>query len=85
MELSERASSVSSGDDLVSFLLALREDLLTNRRGWENTTIEGFLEAAAAWCADAGSENREPDQEPTWSFVATLLLAGSRYEWDRAA
>lgn len=43
--------------------------------GWENGTIEGYLEACAAWARDAG----EP-MEPSWQSFARMLRAGVAYE-----
>lgn len=47
--------------------------------GWENATIEGFLESAAAWAMDMQKkEKREP--EPSWQEFARFLHAGKVYE-----
>ena len=47
--------------------------------GWENTTIEAFLEAAAAWATDDRNKTgNEP--EPTWREFARFLHAGKIYE-----
>lgn len=43
--------------------------------GWENTTIDGFLEAATAW-AHASSQK----DENSWRRVANILYAGKIYE-----
>jgi hypothetical protein len=43
--------------------------------GWENWTIEEFLEAMEGYASDINL----PEQ-PTWAFVARLLLAGKGYE-----
>lgn len=42
--------SVRTREDLAAFVLALRQDLLSNQAAWENPTLERFLEALAAWC-----------------------------------
>jgi len=47
--------------------------------GWENTTIEAFLEAAAACAADRRDKTgHEP--EPTWREFAQFVLGGKIYE-----
>ncbi len=47
--------------------------------GWENSTIEAFLEAAAACAADSRDKTgHEP--EPTWREFAQFLLGGKIYE-----
>jgi hypothetical protein len=42
--------------------------------GWENTTIEDFLESARAW-ADCGLP-----EEPSWQAFAIFLHCGKIYE-----
>ncbi|WP_420851969.1 DUF7660 family protein [Paenibacillus allorhizoplanae] len=44
---------------------------------WENQTLESFLEAMAAWLNDSNDAN---SKTPTWSLLATSLLAGKAYE-----
>jgi hypothetical protein len=44
--------------------------------GWENVTVESFLEAALAWAEDSG---RLP-AEPSWQAFATFLYLGKIYE-----
>ena len=53
-------------------------------RGWENSSIESFLEAAAAW---AKSVHQLPDERaawfpesPSWSAFARFLYLGKIYE-----
>ena len=51
--------------------------------GWENTTIESFLEAAIAWSEDShfGEQIQGLSIENnSWRKFAFFLLAGSRYE-----
>lgn len=46
---------------------------------WENTTIENFLEAAAAWATDhSRAEGAEP--AASWRYFAEFLSAGKGYE-----
>ncbi len=44
--------------------------------GWENTTIEDFLESMRAWLDD---QNSFPE-EPSWELFAATLEAGKTYE-----
>lgn len=50
-------------------------------RGWENTTIDQFLEAAAEWgnASAEGLKYYEPPSNP-WRRAAHILLAGKSYE-----
>jgi len=61
MTLTEQAEAVDTPDDLATFALALRQDLLSNPSRWENVTLDGFLEAFAGWCSDMSGyfRNRE--------------------------
>ncbi|MDX2110085.1 MAG: hypothetical protein SFY80_07575 [Verrucomicrobiota bacterium] len=88
--------AVSDEVTLIEFISALaddREDEIakekqnpsspygTGANGWENTTIEAFLDAASAW-ATASMEAApwyEKPQNP-WKRVADILFAGKVYE-----
>ena len=43
--------------------------------GWENTTIDRFLEAATSWAHDSPPEGENP-----WQRIADILYAGKIYE-----
>jgi len=49
--------------------------------GWENGTIEAFLEAAVSWAevTDFGERQRTTDQNP-WHKFALFLYLGKIYE-----
>ena len=48
--------------------------------GWENASIEAFLEAAAAWAEDwKGSPQYRSPANP-WKRCAEILYAGKSYE-----
>ena len=48
--------------------------------GWENTTIEDYLEAAVA-CTEAWIEREhEIPDEPSWNSFARFLYFGKSYE-----
>jgi hypothetical protein len=49
--------------------------------GWENSTIEDYLEAALAWAEDTSmgiSQGLAP--EPSWQAFAVFLYCGKIYE-----
>jgi hypothetical protein len=49
--------------------------------GWENTSIDGFLEAAIAWAEDSDfgtSQDLSPDNP--WAQFANFLYCGKIYE-----
>jgi len=48
--------------------------------GWENGSIETFLEAAAAWADDFSESPRYQPAENPWKRCAEILFAGKGYE-----
>jgi hypothetical protein len=84
MDLTGKAEAVSTRDDLVAYVLALREEMSGNPSKWENITLDAFLAALAGWCADMpgcfhNRGERQPEQ-PDWSLVAQMLTAAAVYE-----
>ena len=49
--------------------------------GWQNITIEGFLESAIAWAddTDINAKNYSKAENP-WARVAQIIHAGKTYE-----
>ncbi len=47
--------------------------------GWENSTIEAFLEAAVACAIDSRNKSGHAP-EPSWREFAGFLLGGKIYE-----
>ncbi len=71
------AAAVGSRAELAQFVRALLGDWHADAGGgWENPTLERFLEALAAYAEDAGG----PDGPPTWRAFAELLAAARDYE-----
>ena len=49
--------------------------------GWENTSLEAYLEAALAWAESEGmGQAMGLDGEPSWATFALFLYAGKFYE-----
>lgn len=50
--------------------------------GWENITIESFLEAAVSWADDTGTDEGHNGLpvEPSWHAFAVFLYCGKIYE-----
>jgi hypothetical protein len=84
MNWEQRVSSVVSKQDLADFVSVLLEHLTAHREEWENTSLEDFLEAMAAWIRVMDQSNRnlgkEPVDSPSWAAMAQILLAASAYE-----
>jgi hypothetical protein len=49
--------------------------------GWENSSIEAFLEAAAAWAeATSRTANLGAEASDAWRRAAMIVVAGAFYE-----
>ena len=83
-ELNDLATAVESRQDLINFISALRHDLAADPAGWENLSLDHYLDALAAWLEG-------PDESfvhfgepvpllPTWRFMGKMLLAAKYYE-----
>ena len=47
--------------------------------GWENGSIEAFLDSAIAWAADTRGDAEQAGNNP-WRRCAEILYAGKAYE-----
>jgi hypothetical protein len=83
-DIFEKADAVQTREDLAVFVLALRTDLVTDNERWENPTLDRYLEAFAAWCADMPgyfkNQGRVTPDQPDWNLVAQMMIAASLYE-----
>ena len=95
IDLDELLERVTDEQSFIRFIEALGADFASERLleatspsspygpgalGWENGSVDSFLEAAAAWadasrraCMDAAVSN-------VWQRCAVILLAGKFYE-----
>lgn len=91
MELHQLLENVNSKQSFLDFVDALRRNRVDelekekNRKsspyglraeGWENRTIESFLDAIHSF----GQDSNEIKEEPNWRTFALLLMAGKMYE-----
>ena len=94
--LKDLLERVNSEESLLTFIAALakdRRDAVVAEKdnpsspygpdagGWENTSIEGFLEAAAAWAESTNfglTQGLLPDNP--WKRFAVFLYLGKIYE-----
>jgi hypothetical protein len=84
MDLREQAEKIQTREDLVRFVHHLVRDLRTHPEQWENTSLETYLAAIAAWVQDMDGYYRNrgeaAPQHPTWKHVGEILLAARIYE-----
>ena len=94
--LLQKLEAVTDEASLVEFISALaadREDEVAKEKlhpsspcgrgvnGWENITIESFLEAASAWAEDSRNGlSAFPKEQNPWRRCAAILYAGKTYE-----
>ncbi len=96
MELHDLLESVSDEQSFLRFVNALRKDRELDAAaekmmpsspygptqcGWENVTIESFLESACAWAEDTGfGDSQNLGESTPWRKFATFLYLGKIYE-----
>jgi hypothetical protein len=84
MELHEQAEKIYTRDDLALFIHHLIQDLGTCPEHWENTSLEDYLAAMAAWLQDMDgyyhNRGKTAPQHLTWKHVGEILLAARVYE-----
>lgn len=76
----ELIECIDSPESFLRFVKALADDarmdaarpFAPGTSGWENGTVESFIEAMHAWATDSASL----PAKPVWRDVAQLLLAG---------
>jgi hypothetical protein len=83
------AEQVTTREDFVAFVEALRVDLRDQGADWESTTLDDYLEALGGYVEGLGPsleeivQEREPlsgEPEPSWRLFACILLLASFYE-----
>lgn len=84
MLLHEMINDITSKEDFIEFLSALRKDLATNNDDWENPTLERYLEGMESWVGTMDAyytnTNQTIPEQPTWKMIANILYASKIYE-----
>ncbi len=83
VDIADQVAAIQTRSDLVLFIQALRDDLRNRPQGWENMTLESFLEAIAAWTSDMDGYYRNVNAGepiPSWKTFGEMLIAASTYE-----
>ena len=93
-ELEVLLEAVCDEQSFLQFLRALMNDKIQEEQkektrpsspygpganGWENNTIEGFLESAIAWAEDSQKCLNKVEANP-WKRCAQILYMGKLYE-----
>ncbi|MGW6206299.1 DUF7660 family protein [Streptomyces sp. NPDC055089] len=84
MESLNDTSRVRTRADLVSYIRQLSQEAHASSSGWENQSLDSYLEALSAWTSDMDgyfSDRGEPvPDRPDWSLIASMLRAACFYE-----
>jgi hypothetical protein len=73
---------VTDKQSFIAFLDLLRKDFLDNPNGWENKTLDTFLEALCAYANDIqgyydNTSQKVNTDEPSWKTFADTLKRGN--------
>ena len=94
-DLNEKLELVTNRESFLEFVRALIEDRKDEKakervkpsnpygqgaNGWENTTVEDYLEAALAWAEATRGRTQGLSEEVTWKGFALFLYCGKIYE-----
>jgi len=83
MTWDEQIDHMKTREDFVTFVEALRKDLVQNPEAWHNIDLSSFLEALAAWVADMDgyylNQKKPMPENVTWNIFASVLKAASVY------
>ncbi len=80
---SDMVKNIQSREEFINFVRQLGADYKHTPEDWENSSIDRYLEAVAAWVADMNGYYRLQETsapELNWSSMAQILLAGKSYE-----
>ncbi|APQ10304.1 hypothetical protein BJP27_01835 [Pseudomonas oryzihabitans] len=84
MDLGEKIEGIKTREEFADFIFALKEDFELNPGGWENPTLERFLDAMEAWVRAMNFYAiNSGDKEvliPSWKTFAKILFASKIYE-----
>jgi hypothetical protein len=80
----KQAQAIKSKQDLCEFLDIIVEDLRTNRKDWENDSLDRYLSAMAQFTKDfEGYRIHNPlseGEDPSWRTFGEILAAAIYYE-----
>jgi hypothetical protein len=82
--LNKMVQHVETHQDLAEFMVALRQYLHDDPAGWENPTLDRYLDAMSRWTETMEgyylNQNEEMPKNPSWKTFAMILIAATMYE-----
>jgi hypothetical protein len=81
MHLHEQLEAVKDEATFLAFVRVLACDRRDNAQGWENESIETFLDAASSWAEDSAfGASQGLTAATSWKKFAVFLYCGKIYE-----
>ena len=84
MSFNDNINALQTKDDFVSFVRALKADLIEDKESWTNRDLEHFLEGMASWVEDMDgyyqNRNQPISQQLEWKTFALVLMGAKIYE-----
>lgn len=84
MKLMEKVNNIQTREDFISFVHLLIQDHKDNHSKWENSDLESFLGAIAAWVDDIEGYYQNKGLplplQPDWNVFGQILAAARIYE-----
>lgn len=81
VQLHDRLEAVTDEATFLDFVRALAADRQLDAEGWENDSIDGFLESASSWAEDSNFGARQGlSSASLWKKFAVFLYCGKIYE-----
>ena len=83
MDLEKELETVSSRQDLATFIQSLIGDFEADSESWHNTSLVGYLDALGGWTQDMHgyfhNRGEEVPEQPSWKLIGLMLLAAKYY------
>lgn len=84
MNFNEEVEKIKSKQEFIFFIQELSKDFISDKKHWENHTIDNYLQSMAAWVEDMEGyyrnlKQKEPELKE-WGMFAKILLAAKYYE-----
>ena len=77
-------TTIETREDLAVLIREMVDDLRAHPRDWENAELERYLSTLSTCCRDIAGGYRNQGltvpEQPTWRFVAELLVMATGYE-----
>ena len=83
MQNTPKKTPITNKEEFILFLENFIKDLKENKKEWENSTLQSYLEAMKSWLEDSDGFYNNLDKKPPnncYEYFAEILLAAKVYE-----